>query len=82
MIPTRGQAGVVVSLNGDRLCNGDLHCHMCARHPSDAGMSPPTREARTALKGSNRPSAMRQVCQVCAGSCLLAVDFNLARTGS
>ena len=27
-----------VSLDGDRLCDGDLDCHMGARHPSDPGM--------------------------------------------
>ena len=29
----------VVSLDGDRICDSDLHCHMRARHSSNAGMS-------------------------------------------
>ena len=38
MIPISGQAALVVSLDGDRLCDSDLDCYMRARHPSDAGM--------------------------------------------
>ena len=38
MIPTSGQAALVLSLDGDRLCDSDLDCHMRARHPFDAGM--------------------------------------------
>lgn len=38
MIPTSGQAALVVSLDGERLRDGDLDCHMGARHPSDPGM--------------------------------------------
>jgi hypothetical protein len=38
MIPTRGQIALVVTLDGDCLCDGDLDRDVGARHPSDAGM--------------------------------------------
>lgn len=38
MIPTSGQAALVVSLDGERLRDGNLDCYMGARHPSDAAM--------------------------------------------
>ena len=38
MIPTSRQAALVVSLDGDRLRDGDVDCYMGARYPSDAGM--------------------------------------------
>ena len=38
MVPTDGQVAIVVSLDGDRLCDVDLNRDMGARHPSDASM--------------------------------------------
>jgi hypothetical protein len=38
MIPTGGQRARVVSLDGNRPCDGDLDRDMGARHPSDAGL--------------------------------------------
>ena len=38
MVPTDGQAALIVSLDCDRRCDDDLDRDMSARHPSDASM--------------------------------------------